>query len=391
MTFGGDFQQVAAEKDCAWRPGACGSENHGWFLRAYSKGKSPLMAPLGDCIKGGLQVGFGICKEHEVIGVKLTRETEIWVWNESDTRWSTSDGGCKAVDQKVEKKWWEHTSLSNTRVDPRRRYVPANSDLREGATKEIGHCTPHASSDPNLVQPDKRRLNPRGVKSFTDVDEGAEGVHVLTQPQCVQEPVHASICSPTKAALALIEAIRDVRCDPAMHQPLEDLECAGRQWNRSVMVWLGWVPVLEDGDNVAELPGRRDHVPSEDQVEKLEKHVVPPRQARLECTVRKAVLPWSRVVTQAQSIGELWRWKRGIEGAWRNVSSEVKEPSCDWSREVREKSSYPPDAVTDEKCVLQWSHARAERQTMNATALRHGVRGDSLAVGSIGGYDSRKP
>ena len=35
------------------------------------------MAPLGDCIKGGLQVGFGICKDHEVIGVKLTRETEI--------------------------------------------------------------------------------------------------------------------------------------------------------------------------------------------------------------------------------------------------------------------------------------------------------------------------
>ena len=68
------------------------------------------------------------------------------------------------------------------------------------------------------------------------------------------------------------------------------------------MVWLGWVPVLEDGDNVAELPGRRDHVPSEDQVEKLEKHVVPPRQARLECTVRKAVLPWSRVVTQVKAL-----------------------------------------------------------------------------------------
>ena len=106
---------------------------------------------------------------------------------------------------------------------------------------------PHASSDPNLVQPDKRRLNPRGVKSFTDVNEGAEGVHVLTQPQCVQEPVHASICSPTKAALALIEAIRDVRCDPAMHQPLEDLGCAGRQRNGSVMVWLGWAPCLKTG------------------------------------------------------------------------------------------------------------------------------------------------
>ena len=70
------------------------------------------------------------------------------------------------------------------------------------------------------------------------------------------------------------------------------------------MVWFGMVPVLEDGDNVVELPGRRDHVSSEDQVEKLEKHVVPPRQARLEYTVRKAILPWSRVVTQVQSIGE---------------------------------------------------------------------------------------
>ena len=80
-------------------------------------------------------------------------------------------------------------------------YVPANSDLREGATKEIGHCAPNASSDPNLVQPDKRRLNP------TVVDESAESVHVFTQPQCVQEPVHAGIYSPTKAALALIEAI----------------------------------------------------------------------------------------------------------------------------------------------------------------------------------------
>ena len=72
---------------------------------------------------------------------------------------------------------------------------------------------------------------------------------------------------------------RDVRCDPAMHQPLEDLECTGHQRKWFVMVWLGRVSVLEDADNVAELPGRGDHVPSEDQVEKREKHVVPPRQS----------------------------------------------------------------------------------------------------------------
>ena len=78
---------------------------------------------------------------------------------------------------------------------------------------------------------------------------------------------------------ALIEAIRDVRRDPAMHQPLEDLQCTGHQRKWFVMVWLGRVPVLEDGDNVAELPGRGDHVPSEDQVEKREKRVVPPQQS----------------------------------------------------------------------------------------------------------------
>ena len=66
-----DFQKAAAESDCARQPGACLSEHHGCtFLRTYTKGKSP--AP-----KGGLKVDFGFCKDHEVIGVKLTRETEI--------------------------------------------------------------------------------------------------------------------------------------------------------------------------------------------------------------------------------------------------------------------------------------------------------------------------
>ena len=37
------------------------------------------------------------------------------------------------------------------------------------------------------------------------------------------------------------------RCDPAMHQPLEDLGCAGRQRNGFVMVWLGWAPCLKTG------------------------------------------------------------------------------------------------------------------------------------------------
>ena len=70
-------------------------------------------------------------------------------------------------------------SLGDSSVDPRRRDVPTNPDLGECATEEIGHNAPHASNDPNMVQPDERRLNPGGVKSNTDVDESAESVDVL--------------------------------------------------------------------------------------------------------------------------------------------------------------------------------------------------------------------
>ena len=125
------------------------------------------------------------------------------------------------------------------------------------------------------MQPDGRRLNPGGAKNFTDVNEGAESLHVLTQPQCVQEPEHASICSPTKTVLALIETIRHVRCDPAMHQPLEDLESA--RW------------VCDGLARQSELPKLRDHVPSEDQLKKktekisslvvLRAHVATPRSS----------------------------------------------------------------------------------------------------------------
>ena len=132
------------------------------------------------------------------------------------------------------------------------------------------------------MQPDGRRLNPGGAKNFTDVNEGAESLHVLTQPQCVQEPEHASICSPTKTVLALIETIRHVRCDPAMHQPLEDLESA--RW------------VCDGLARQSELPKLRDHVPSEDQLKKK---------------LRKFQAWWSCVrMWRHQDLQNLWRTRR---------------------------------------------------------------------------------
>ena len=77
---------------------------------------------------------------------------------------------------------------------------------------------------------------------------------VLAEPERVDEPIHTSICAPSETALAVVQPVADVWSNPSVYQPLENLERTRRQRNWSISVRVRWVTILEDGDNLTELP-----------------------------------------------------------------------------------------------------------------------------------------
>ena len=87
-----------------------------------------------------------------------------------------------------------------------------------------------------------------------NVNEGAKCLGVLAEPERVDEPIHTSIRAPSETSLAIVQPVASVWSNPSVYQPLENLERTRRQRNWSISVRVRWVAILEDGDNLTELP-----------------------------------------------------------------------------------------------------------------------------------------
>ena len=83
-----------------------------------------------------------------------------------------------------------------------------------------------------------------------------------------------------RLALSLIEAVTDVRRNPAMHESLEHLERTGDRRDWTIVVWIGAVSALEHWENSTDFPRRWDHAPLENEVVEAQDHVSPCRLGR---------------------------------------------------------------------------------------------------------------
>ena len=95
-----------------------------------------------------------------------------------------------------------------------------------------------------------------------NVNEGAKCMGVLAEPERVDEPIHTSIRAPSETSLAIVQPVASVWSNPSVYQPLENLERTRRQRNWSISVRVRWVAILEDGDNLTELPNLWHHIPT---------------------------------------------------------------------------------------------------------------------------------
>ena len=86
---------------------------------------------------------------------------------------------------------------------------------------------PEATRDPDVVKTDQGSFDPGRAKSFLDVDECHNCVHVTAKRQRVEDAERHGIRAPTKTTLGNVQLRENVQRNVCVDKVLEDLEGAG--------------------------------------------------------------------------------------------------------------------------------------------------------------------